>query len=84
MRADEGKRMRDAQSLATDRVPPGQPGRIPFAERPACSIDDAVAASGLSRSMIYNKMKTGEIEWTKIGARRLIKVPSLLRLLGVA
>jgi hypothetical protein len=33
--------------------------------------------------MIYNKMKSGEIEWTKIGARRLIKVSSLLRLLGV-
>jgi len=62
----------------------GGPERIPFTERPACSIDDAVEASGLSRSMIYNKMKSGEIEWTKIGARRLIKVPSLLRLLGMA
>ena len=62
----------------------GAPERIPFAERPSCSIDDAVEASGLSRSMIYNKMKSGEIEWTKIGARRLIKVPSLLRFLGVA
>jgi len=57
--------------------------RIPFAERPTCSVDDAVEASGLGRSMIYNKMKSGEIEWTKVGARRLIKVPSLLRLLGV-
>jgi MFS family permease len=35
-------------------------------------------------SRIYNKMKSGEIEWTKIGARRLIKLPSLLRFLGVA
>jgi hypothetical protein len=68
----------------TDNAPTGGPERIPFCERPACSIDDAVEASGLSRSMIYNKMKSGEIEWTKIGARRLIKVPSLLRLLGVA
>jgi hypothetical protein len=85
MRADEEKRMTaNTHFLATDKAPPGKAERIPFAERPACSIDDAVAASGLSRSMIYNKMKTGEIEWTKIGARRLIKVPSLLRLLGVA
>jgi hypothetical protein len=60
------------------------PEHIPFAERPTCSINDAIVASGLSRSMIYNKMKSGEIEWTKIGARRLIKVPSLLRLLGMA
>lgn len=63
---------------------PGGPERIPFGERPTCSVDDATEASGLSRSMIYNKMKSGEIEWTKIGARRLIKVPSLLRFLGVA
>jgi hypothetical protein len=33
--------------------------------------------------MIYNKMKSGEIEWKKIGTRRLIIVPSLLRFLGV-
>jgi hypothetical protein len=66
------------------KAPPGGPERIPFGQRLTCSVDDATEVSGLSRSMIYNKMKSGEIEWTKIGARRLIKVPSLLRLLGVA
>ena len=74
----------NAHFPTTGKARPGGPERIPFAERPACSIEDAVEASGLSRSMIYNKMKSGEIEWTKIGARRLIKVSSLLRLLGVA
>jgi hypothetical protein len=67
----------------TTNVQPCGPERIPFGERLTCSVGDATKASGLSRSMIYNKMKSGEIEWTKIGARRLIKVPSLLRLLGV-
>ena len=67
----------------TGKVSSGGLGRIPFGERLTCSVDDATEASGLSRSMIYNKMKSGEIEWTKIGARRLIKVSSLLRLLGV-
>jgi hypothetical protein len=57
---------------------------IPFCERPTCSIAEATKVSGLSRSMIYNKMGSGEIEWTKVNARRLIKVKSLLRLLGVA
>jgi predicted DNA-binding transcriptional regulator AlpA len=47
-----------------------------------CSVDDAVKVSGLGRSMIYNKMKSGDIEWMKIGTRRLIKVTSLRRLLG--
>ena len=67
----------------SEEVQPGGPERIPFGERLTCSVDDATKVSGLSRSMIYNKMKNGEIEWVKIGARRLIKVPSLLRLLGV-
>jgi hypothetical protein len=57
-------------------------GRILFCERPTCSIDQAEEASGLSRSMLYVKMKSGELEWVKVGARRLIKVPSLLKLLG--
>jgi excisionase family DNA binding protein len=69
--------------LTTGKAPPSGPKHIPFGERPTCSVDEATKACGLSRSMIYNKMKSGEIEWTKIGARRLIKVSSLLRLLGV-
>jgi hypothetical protein len=27
-------------------------------------------------------MKDGKLEWTKVDTRRLVKVPSLLRLLG--
>jgi hypothetical protein len=56
---------------------------LPFCHRLTCSIDETIKATGLSRSMIYNKMKSGEIEWTKINSRRLVKVKSLLRLLGV-
>jgi hypothetical protein len=67
----------------TGQGPPSGSKHIPFGERPTCSVDEAVKASGLSRSMIYDKMKSGEIEWTKVNARRLIKVRSLLRLLGV-
>lgn len=73
----------DIHLATTTKVQPGGPERIPFGERLTCSVDDATEASGLSRSMIYNKMRVGEIEWMKIGARRLIKVPSLLRFLGV-
>jgi hypothetical protein len=73
----------DADFSTTGNVPKNAPEHIPFRERPTCSVDEATKASGLSRSMIYNKMKSGEIEWTKIGARRLVKIPSLLRLLGV-
>ena len=62
--------------------PAAEQDRIPFGERLTCSVDDAVKVSGLGRSMIYNKMKSGDIEWMKIGTRRLIKVTSLRRLLG--
>jgi hypothetical protein len=67
----------------TGKAPLSGPKHTPFGERPTCSVDEATKASGLSRSMIYNKMQSGEIEWTKVNARRLIKVKSLLRLLGV-
>ena len=56
--------------------------RIPFSERPTCSVSEGVEVSGLSRSLLYRKMNAGELEWTKVGSRRLLKVPSLLRLLG--
>ena len=62
--------------------PATEQDRIPFGERLTCSVYDAVKVSGLGRSMIYNKMKSGDIEWMKIGTRRLIKVTSLRRLLG--
>jgi hypothetical protein len=70
--------------MKTIKLPTTESKHIPFAERPTCSVDEATSASGLSRSLIYDKMKSGEIEWTKVNARRLIKVNSLLRLLGVA
>jgi hypothetical protein len=73
----------DVHPATTTKVQLGAPERIPFGDRLTCSVDDATEVSGLSRSMIYNKMKSDEIELTKIGARRLIKVPSLLRFLGV-
>jgi hypothetical protein len=68
----------------TGKAPPNGSKHIPFSERPTCSVDEATKASGLSRSMIYEKMKSGELEWTKVNARRLINVRSLFRLLGVA
>jgi hypothetical protein len=74
----------NAHFSTTGKALPCGPKHIPFGERPTCSVDEATEASGLSRSMIYNKMKSGEIEWTKVNARRLIKVSSLLRFLGVA
>jgi hypothetical protein len=58
------------------------PGRgVPFRERLACSVADAEEASGISRSQLYLEMKAGRLEFFMRGTRRLIRVPSLLRLL---
>jgi len=58
--------------------------RVPFRDRLACSITDAEVASGISRSRLYQEMKAGRLDYIKRGKRRLIVVPSLLRLLGAA
>jgi excisionase family DNA binding protein len=44
-------------------------------------IPDAVRLTGLSRSRLYELMKSGEIEFLKVGASTLILVASLRRFL---
>jgi len=60
----------------------GKRREIPFRERVTCSITDAEAASGISRSQLYLEMKSGRLEFIKRGTRRLVVVPSLLKMLG--
>lgn len=55
--------------------------RIPFRERPSCTVDEATAASGIGRTKLYELTAEGRLETFQIGRRRLIRVPSLLRLL---
>jgi hypothetical protein len=57
---------------------------IPFRHRPTCRIDEACEASGLGRSSLYTAMRDGRLEYSKVGKRTLISVPSLLRLIGAA
>ena len=55
---------------------------VPFRQRISCSVKDALSASGLGTTKLYELMKSGELESTLVGDRRLIKVRSLLKLLG--
>ena len=41
------------------------------------SVSEAMEASGLSRSVLYEKLRTGEIPHVKIGARTLIPTDGL-------
>jgi excisionase family DNA binding protein len=55
---------------------------IPFAERPTCTIAEACNAVGFGKTKLYELIDGGEVDSIRIGRRRLIRVPSLLRLLG--
>ena len=54
---------------------------IPFAQRLSCTIEEACQATGLGRTKLYEEMAAGRIQTTYVGKRRLVLVPSLLRLL---
>jgi excisionase family DNA binding protein len=73
---------------AADRVPEtvtaDRVSAIPFRDRPTCRIDEACQVSGLGRSSLYAAMKDGRLEFSKVGKRTLISVPSLLLLIGAA
>jgi excisionase family DNA binding protein len=56
--------------------------RIPFRERVTCTVAEACEASGLGRTKIFEAIAGGRLEATKVDGRRLVYVPSLLRLLG--
>ena len=55
--------------------------RIPFQERPTCTVAEACKASGIGRSKLYELMGDNRLKTVKVDKRRLIVVPSLLDLL---
>jgi excisionase family DNA binding protein len=40
--------------------------------RLAYSVDEAAAITGLSRDLLYDQMRTGNLDYLKIGRRRVI------------
>jgi excisionase family DNA binding protein len=56
---------------------------IAFAERLTCTIAEACEATGLGRTKLYELIGSGDVETATIGRRRLVKVRSLRRLLGM-
>ena len=53
----------------------------PAAEPISVRIPEAVRMTGLSRSRIYELMKSGDIEFAKVGSSTLIIVASLRELI---
>lgn len=54
---------------------------VPFVERPTCTIAEACSAVGFGKTKLYELIDGGAVDSLRIGRRRLVKVPSLLRLL---
>lgn len=65
---------------------PDQPGMSEphQAERLAYSVDEAAQLTGLSRDILYDEMRRGNLAYVKVGRRRLITRHHLQRFLGDA
>ena len=77
---------------ATQQVPPGddsaavadRSGQDPHSGRLAYSVDEAARLTGLSRELLYDEMRRGNLAYVKVGRRRLITRQHLNQFLGIA
>lgn len=53
-----------------------------FRDRLTCTVREACSATGIGKTKMHELISGGALESAKIGRRRLVKVPSLLRLVG--
>jgi hypothetical protein len=53
-----------------------------FEDKITCSVREALECTSLGKTRFYELMNDGAIESVKIGSKRLVKVKSLLQLLG--
>jgi excisionase family DNA binding protein len=74
----------------TDPAPPGddttteRAGQDTPGGRLAYSVDEAARLTGLSRDLLYDEMRRGDLVSVKIGRRRLITRRHLQQFLGIA
>ena len=77
---------------ATQQVPPDddstaaadRSGQDPHSGRRACSVNEAARRTGLSRDLLYDKMRRGDLASVKAGRRRLITRQHLQQFPGIA
>jgi excisionase family DNA binding protein len=77
---------------ATQPVPPDddstaaahRSGQDPHSGRLACSVNEAARRTGLSRDLLYDEMRRGDLASVKVGRRRLITRQHLRQFPGIA
>jgi excisionase family DNA binding protein len=73
----------------SDPVPPGdttaeRAGQDTPGGRLAYSVGEAARLTGLSRDLLYDEMRRGNLAYVKVGRRRLITRQHLNQFLGIA
>jgi excisionase family DNA binding protein len=63
---------------------PSEPEPVLDAERLAYSVQEAAQLTGLSRDLLYDQTRRGNLSYIKIGRRRLITRQHLQQFLGLA
>jgi excisionase family DNA binding protein len=61
---------------------PKEPGQA--TGRLAYSVDEAAHLTGLSRELLYDQMRRGNLSYVKVGRRRLITRQHLEQFLGMS
>jgi excisionase family DNA binding protein len=82
----------DVPRRASAPVPPsddtpaaaGRAGQDSPGGRLAYSVDEAARLTGLSRDLLYDEMRRGNLAYVKVGRRRLITRQHLQQFLGIA
>ena len=84
-RASHARELRRAPHPASTPAPPGasRPQPNPGTERLAYSVNEAARLTGLSRDLLYDQMRQGNLDYVKVGRRRLITRHHLQRFLGM-
>jgi excisionase family DNA binding protein len=73
------------RTTTSGSAPPetSQPGPGLAAERLAYSVDEVARLTGLSRDLLYDEMRRGNLSYVKIGRRRVITHEHLHQFLGL-
>ena len=84
-RTRPGRRPGTGPPAASTPAPPhtSEPQPDPAAERLAYSVDEAARLTGLSRDLLYDQMRIGNLAYRKVGRRRLITRQHLEQFLAI-
>lgn len=75
-----------ARAALSTTAPPriDEPGPGPAEDRLAYSVDEAARLTGLSRDLLYDQMRRGNLLYIKVGRRRVITRQHLEQFLDIA